>query len=120
MPAFFGPEGPRRIDISRLMSRSTQDLIAESARFAAGPGTVTLALLIFGVAGIAGNFVAGLALGRSVLGTAATAQGGNESASAISARARAWSHMPPTMSHFLPHRSDSAPVTSCPTPHTAG
>lgn len=45
-----------------------QDLVA------AGPGTVTLALLIFGVAGIAGNFVAGLALGRNVLGTAATAQ----------------------------------------------
>ena len=42
MPAFFGPEGPRRIDISRLMSRSTQDLIAESARFAAGRGDTEL------------------------------------------------------------------------------
>jgi predicted MFS family arabinose efflux permease len=40
----------------------------------AGPGTVTLALLVFGVAGIAGNFVAGLTLGRSVMGTAGTAQ----------------------------------------------
>ncbi|GAA3552424.1 MFS transporter [Microlunatus spumicola] len=45
-----------------------QDLVA------AGPATVTLALLLFGVAGIAGNFVAGRTLGRSVLGTAATAQ----------------------------------------------
>ena len=42
MPAFFGPEGPRRIDISRLMSRSTQDLIADSARFAAGRGDAEL------------------------------------------------------------------------------
>ncbi|EOM74714.1 ATP-dependent Clp protease ATP-binding subunit [Rhodococcus rhodnii] len=38
MPAFFGPEGPGRIDISRLMSRATQDLMAEAARFAAGRG----------------------------------------------------------------------------------
>jgi predicted MFS family arabinose efflux permease len=45
-----------------------QDLVA------AGPETVTLALLLFGVAGIAGNFVAGLTLGRSVMGTTGTAQ----------------------------------------------
>ncbi|BAH53238.1 ATP-dependent Clp protease ATP-binding subunit [Rhodococcus opacus] len=38
MPAFFGPEGPGRIDISRLMSRSTQELMAAAARFAAGRG----------------------------------------------------------------------------------
>ncbi|MBT1621447.1 MFS transporter [Curtobacterium flaccumfaciens pv. oortii] len=34
-----------------------------------GPDTVTLALLVFGVAGIVGNFAAGFTLGRSVLGT---------------------------------------------------
>ncbi len=34
-----------------------------------GPDTITLALLVFGVAGIVGNFVAGLTLNRSVLGT---------------------------------------------------
>ncbi len=34
-----------------------------------GPDTVTLALLVFGVAGILGNFVAGVTLGRSVIGT---------------------------------------------------
>ncbi|QNG17641.1 ATP-dependent Clp protease ATP-binding subunit [Rhodococcus triatomae] len=38
MPAFFGPEGPGRIDISRLMSRSTQELMGAAARFAAGRG----------------------------------------------------------------------------------
>ncbi|MEN0136957.1 MAG: ATP-dependent Clp protease ATP-binding subunit [Rhodococcus sp. (in: high G+C Gram-positive bacteria)] len=38
MPAFFGPEGPGRIDISRLMSRSTQEVMAAAARFAAGRG----------------------------------------------------------------------------------
>ena len=53
---------------STFVTPYLQDLVA------AGPATVTLALLLFGVAGIAGNFVAGLTLGRSVLGTAATAQ----------------------------------------------
>lgn len=40
----------------------------------AGPGTVTVALLAFGVAGIAGNFVAGATLSRSVLGTTTIAK----------------------------------------------
>lgn len=40
-------------------------------RATAGPGTVTVALLAFGVAGIAGNFTAGATLSRSVLGTTA-------------------------------------------------
>ncbi|MBW4041687.1 MAG: MFS transporter [Acidobacteria bacterium] len=35
------------------------------------PTTITIALLAFGVAGIAGNFTAGVALGRSVTGTLA-------------------------------------------------
>jgi ATP-dependent Clp protease ATP-binding subunit ClpC len=38
MPAFFGPEGPGRIDISRLMSRATQQLMAEAARAASARG----------------------------------------------------------------------------------
>ncbi|NLE79181.1 MAG: ATP-dependent Clp protease ATP-binding subunit, partial [Rhodococcus sp.] len=38
MPAIFGPEGPGRIDISRLMSRGTQDVMGAAARFAAGRG----------------------------------------------------------------------------------
>ncbi|MCZ4550960.1 ATP-dependent Clp protease ATP-binding subunit [Gordonia rubripertincta] len=42
MAAFFGPDGPRRIDISRLMSKSTQDLIAQAAQFAAGRGDAEL------------------------------------------------------------------------------
>ncbi|AOW93388.1 AAA family ATPase [Rhodococcus sp. WMMA185] len=42
MPAFFGPQGPGRIDISRLMSRSTQELMAGAARFAAGRGDTDL------------------------------------------------------------------------------
>ena len=29
-------------------------------------------------------------------------------------------HMPQAISHFRPIRSESAPVTSCPTPHIAG
>jgi predicted MFS family arabinose efflux permease len=37
-------------------------------------GTVTFTLLMFGVAGIAGNFVAGVTLSRSVLGTTGIAQ----------------------------------------------
>jgi predicted MFS family arabinose efflux permease len=41
--------------------------LQESVRV--GPDTVTLALLVFGVAGIAGNFVAGVTLSRNVLGT---------------------------------------------------
>ncbi|NIZ91360.1 MFS transporter [Kineococcus rubinsiae] len=43
-------------------------------RAAAGPATVTAALLAFGVAGIAGNFAAGATLSRSVLGTTAIAK----------------------------------------------
>jgi predicted MFS family arabinose efflux permease len=39
-----------------------------------GPETITLALLIFGVAGIAGNFVAGFTLSRSVIGTLGVAK----------------------------------------------
>ncbi|MGW5073164.1 ATP-dependent Clp protease ATP-binding subunit [Rhodococcus sp. NPDC004095] len=42
MPAFFGPQGPGRIDISRLMSRSTQELVNAAARFAAGRGDAEL------------------------------------------------------------------------------
>ncbi|MDJ0395077.1 ATP-dependent Clp protease ATP-binding subunit [Rhodococcus sp. G-MC3] len=38
MPAFLGPEGPRRIDISRLMSRATQSLLGDAATFASGRG----------------------------------------------------------------------------------
>lgn len=34
-----------------------------------GPDTITLALLVFGIAGIIGNFAAGLTLSRSVIGT---------------------------------------------------
>jgi predicted MFS family arabinose efflux permease len=34
-----------------------------------GPDAITLALLLFGLAGIAGNFVAGFTLSRSVIGT---------------------------------------------------
>jgi predicted MFS family arabinose efflux permease len=39
-----------------------------------GPDTITVALLVFGIAGIVGNFVAGLTLGRSVLGTIGVAK----------------------------------------------
>ncbi|WIB36921.1 MFS transporter [Curtobacterium sp. MCJR17_043] len=39
-----------------------------------GPDTVTLALLVFGVAGIAGNFVAGVTLSRNVIGTIGVAK----------------------------------------------
>ncbi|QBJ97309.1 ATP-dependent Clp protease ATP-binding subunit [Rhodococcus sp. ABRD24] len=42
MPAFFGPEGPGRIDITRLMSQDTQTLMAEAAQFAAGRGDTGL------------------------------------------------------------------------------
>lgn len=38
------------------------------------PDTVTLALLVFGIAGIAGNFVAGVTLSRNVLGTLGVAK----------------------------------------------
>jgi predicted MFS family arabinose efflux permease len=39
-----------------------------------GPDTITIALLVFGVAGIVGNFAAGFTLGRSVLGTIGVAK----------------------------------------------
>ncbi len=39
-----------------------------------GADTVTIALLVFGIAGIVGNFVAGFTLGRSVLGTIGSAK----------------------------------------------
>lgn len=53
MPAFFGPEGPGRIDITRLMSSDTQRLMAEAAQFAAGRGDTGLdALHILHVAAV--------------------------------------------------------------------
>jgi len=53
MPAFFGPEGPGRIDITRLMSSDTQLLMAEAAQFAAGRGDAGLdALHILHVAAV--------------------------------------------------------------------
>ncbi|MFC8181342.1 ATP-dependent Clp protease ATP-binding subunit [Rhodococcus sp. NPDC057297] len=42
MPAYLGPQGPRRIDISRLMSTATQSLIGDAATFAAGRGDAEL------------------------------------------------------------------------------
>ena len=42
MPAFFGPEGPGRIDLSRLMSRATQQLMADAARAASARGDADL------------------------------------------------------------------------------
>lgn len=42
MPSFFGPGGPGRIDISRFMSRGTQELMANAARFAAERGDADL------------------------------------------------------------------------------
>lgn len=45
-----------------------QDLVRVS------PDTITLALLVFGVAGIVGNFVAGFTLNRSVIGTIGAAK----------------------------------------------
>ncbi|MFC4244902.1 MFS transporter [Gryllotalpicola reticulitermitis] len=39
-----------------------------------GPDTITLALLVFGIAGIAGNFIAGLTLSRSLIGTLGSAK----------------------------------------------
>jgi predicted MFS family arabinose efflux permease len=38
------------------------------------PDVITLALLVFGISGIAGNFLSGIALGRSVIATVATAK----------------------------------------------
>ncbi len=53
MPAFFGPEGPGRIDITRLMSSDTQQLMAEAAQFAARRGDTGLdALHILHVAAV--------------------------------------------------------------------
>src|SRR5512138_3536618 len=52
--------------------------------------------------------------------TAATAQTGKVAATAMTPSATAWSHMPAAIIHLRPHRSDRAPVTSCPTPQTAG
>jgi predicted MFS family arabinose efflux permease len=40
-----------------------QDIVKVDAR------TITIALLVFGIAGIAGNFLAGFTLGRSIIGT---------------------------------------------------
>ncbi|NLG56304.1 MAG: ATP-dependent Clp protease ATP-binding subunit, partial [Rhodococcus sp.] len=45
MPAFFGSEGPGRIDISRLMSQSTRQLTRAAATFAAGRGDTELDVL---------------------------------------------------------------------------
>ncbi|RVW06444.1 ATP-dependent Clp protease ATP-binding subunit [Rhodococcus spongiicola] len=42
MQAFFGPERSGRIDITRLMSNDTQQLMADAARFAAGRGDTSL------------------------------------------------------------------------------
>ena len=42
MPSFFGPGGPGRIDITRFLSRGTQDLMAAAARFAAERGDADL------------------------------------------------------------------------------
>ena len=42
MTAFFGPGGPGRIDLSRFMSRGTQELMAVAARFAAERGDADL------------------------------------------------------------------------------
>jgi predicted MFS family arabinose efflux permease len=39
-----------------------------------GPDTITLALLVFGIAGIVGNFVAGYTLSRSIIGTIGAAK----------------------------------------------
>jgi predicted MFS family arabinose efflux permease len=51
-----------------FVSPYLQDVVA------VGPGTVTLALLLFGIAGIVGNFVIGALLGRSLVGTTAAAE----------------------------------------------
>ncbi|UYP19663.1 ATP-dependent Clp protease ATP-binding subunit [Rhodococcus sp. Z13] len=42
MPAFFGPGGPGRIDITRFMSRGTQDLLARAAQHATERGDAEL------------------------------------------------------------------------------
>src|SRR3989442_15736482 len=44
----------------------------------------------------------------------------NPEVEAMRAIAADWTHMPNTISDLRPHRSDSAPVRSCPSPHTAG
>ncbi|UGQ57678.1 ATP-dependent Clp protease ATP-binding subunit [Rhodococcus pyridinivorans] len=45
MPAFFGPGDPGRIDITRFMSRGTQDLLAHAARYATDRGDAELDVL---------------------------------------------------------------------------
>jgi len=45
MPAFFGPGGPGRIDITRFMSRGTQELMATAARYATERGDADLDVL---------------------------------------------------------------------------
>ena len=52
--------------------------------------------------------------------TAPSAQGQKPVVAAIQAMAAAWVSIPPTMSGLRPIRSDRAPVTSWPRPHTAG
>ena len=44
----------------------------------------------------------------------------NPEVAAIIAMATAWRSIPPAISGLRPIRSDSAPVTSWPSPHTAG
>ena len=48
------------------------------------------------------------------------AQEPNPSVEPMKAMARAWTHMPARINRLRPHLSDSTPVTSCPSPHTAG
>src|SRR5215813_10597741 len=52
--------------------------------------------------------------------TAATAHGGNVVPMATRASPAACTPRPAAISHLRPMRSDSAPVTSCPAPQTAG
>lgn len=52
--------------------------------------------------------------------TMAASQDPKPLVAATSAMARACAHIPPAISHFRPHRSDSGPVRSWPNPHTAG
>ena len=52
--------------------------------------------------------------------TAPVIQGENEDAAAIKPIPTACTHIPQAIIHFLPTRSESAPVNSWHTPHTAG